>query len=68
MCLSTVYRHKVDEANIIMERVAKIECEGDHILLTDLLERTKTVYGTLNMASLTDGYAVIAEKEQSICD
>ena len=39
MCLSTIYRDSLEEQNILMKNVMKIECKDGMVLLTDLLER-----------------------------
>ena len=38
-----------------------IECKDGVILLTDLMERQMAVEGTLEMANLVDGVAVVKE-------
>lgn len=61
MCLSTVYRNEVKEENIALSNVMKIECKGDMVILTDLFERQVAIQGTLVMANLVDGLAVVQE-------
>ena len=61
MCLSTVYRNEVREENIALSNVMKIECKGDMVILTDLFERQVAIQGTLVMANLVDGLAVVQE-------
>ena len=63
MCLSTVYRNTQEPDNIIMKNVMTIECQGEEIVLTDLMDRQMTVRGELKRACLTDGYALVATKE-----
>lgn len=63
MCLSTVYRNEVQPGNIAMQNVMRIECKDDTVILTDLLERQVAIQGTLVMANLIDGVAVVREKE-----
>lgn len=61
MCLSTVYRNDVKPENIAMQNVMRIECKEDMVILTDLLERQVAIRGTLVMANLVDGLAVVQE-------
>lgn len=62
MCLSTVYRGSMAPENIIMKNVQTIECQGQDIILTDLLDRQITIRGELTRANLTDGTAFVEEK------
>lgn len=62
MCLSTIYRDSLEEQNILMKNVMKIECKDGMVLLTDLLERQMALEGELLMANLVDGYAVVRER------
>ena len=62
MCLSTIYRESLEEQNILMKNVMKIECKDGMVLLTDLLERQMALEGELLMANLVDGYAVVRER------
>ena len=61
MCLSTVYKNKMDPASIAMKNVMTIECRDGLVILTDLMERQMAVEGTLEMANLVDGVAVVKE-------
>ena len=61
MCLSTVYKETITPDNIIMKNVQTIECHGDTITLTDLMDRQITIHGQLAKASLTEGIAVVSE-------
>ena len=65
MCLSTVYRNKIDPQDVVMKNVMTIECKGGVILLTDLMERQVAVEGTLEKANLVDGYVVIKEAKSA---
>ena len=51
MCLSTVYKNTVTQ----------IECQGDMVILTDLMERQMAIHGELVMANLVEGVAVVRE-------
>ena len=61
MCLSTVYRNEIQQENIAMQNVMRIECKEDMVILTDLLERQVAIHGTLVMANLIDGIAIVRE-------
>ena len=61
MCLSTIYRGSLEDQNILMKNVMKIECQDGMVILTDLMERQMAVEGTLEMANLVDGVAVVKE-------
>ena len=61
MCLSTVYKNDVKPENIAMQNVMRIECKDDMVILTDLLDRQVAIQGTLVMANLVDGMAIVRE-------
>ena len=61
MCLSTVYKNQKEEASVIMKNVMKLECKDGFVILTDLMERQMAIEGTLEMANLVDGVAVVKE-------
>ena len=61
MCLSTVYKNSRKEENIILKNVMQIDCKDGCIILTDLMERTVAIEGTLESANLVDGYVVVKE-------
>jgi len=61
MCLSTVYRNTLTPEAVIMKNVMTIECKDGMVILTDLMERTCAVEGTLERANLVDGIAIIRE-------
>ena len=62
MCLSTVYKNTLEPATMIMKNVMRIECKDGCVVLTDLMERSMSIEGTLEYANLVDGIAVIKEK------
>ena len=62
MCLSTVYKNTMEEASIAMKNVMRIECRDGLVLLTDLMDRTVTIEGTLEQANLVDGFVIVKEK------
>ena len=61
MCLSTVYKDKMEPESIAMKNVMRIECKGKNVVLTDLMERTMTIEGTLECANLVEGFAIVKE-------
>ena len=62
MCLSTVYRNKMDAESIVMRNVMSIECQDGMVILTDLIERKVAIEGQLERANLVDGYVIVKEK------
>ena len=63
MCLSTVYKNKLDPETVVMKNVMRIECKDGCVILTDLMERQMALEGTLEYANLVDGVAVVKEIE-----
>ena len=61
MCLSTIYKNTLNPENIMMRNVMRIECKDGVVILTDLMERQIAIEGTLEMANLVDGVAVVKE-------
>lgn len=61
MCLSTVYKNSRSEENIVLKNVMRIDCKDGCVILTDLMERTVAIEGTLESANLVDGYVVVKE-------
>ncbi len=61
MCLSTVYKNKMDPASIAMKNVMTIECRDGLVILTDLMERQVAIEGELEKANLVDGYVIVKE-------
>ncbi len=61
MCLSTVYKNKMEPEAIVMKNVMMIECKDGTVILTDLMERTVAIEGTLEQANLVDGYVIVRE-------
>ena len=61
MCLSTVYKNKMDPASIAMKNVMTIECRDGLVILTDLMERQVAIEGVLEKANLVDGYVIVKE-------
>ena len=63
MCLSTVYKDRMDPETIIMRNVMRIECQDGCVVLTDLMERSVAIEGSLREANLVDGFVIIAAAE-----
>ena len=61
MCLSTVYRNTLTPETMIMKNVMTIECKDGMVILTDLMERTCAIEGTLEKANLVDGFVIVKE-------
>ena len=61
MCLSTVYKNKLDVENMVMRNVMTIECRDGMVILTDLMERQVAIEGTLERANLVDGFVIVKE-------
>lgn len=61
MCLSTVYKNKMEEAAIVMRNVMRIDCHDGCVTLTDLMDRTVTIEGVLEQANLVDGFVIVRE-------
>lgn len=61
MCLSTVYKNKMEEAAIVMKNVMRIDCKDGQVILTDLMDRTVAIDGTLVQANLVDGFVIVKE-------
>ena len=59
MCLSTVYKNKMDTESVIMRNVMRIECKDGQVILTDLMERSVAIDGVLESANLVDGYVIV---------
>ena len=61
MCLSTVYKNKMEPEAVAMRNVMRIECKDGMVILTDLMERQVAIEGTLERANLVDGYVIVKE-------
>ena len=61
MCLSTVYKNTLTPETIMMKNVMRIECKDGMVILTDLMERTCAIEGTLEKANLVDGFVIVKE-------
>ena len=61
MCLSTVYKNTMEESSIVMKNVMRIDCKEGLVILTDLMDRTVEIAGTLVQANLVDGFVIVKE-------
>ena len=61
MCLSTVYKNKMTPEAVVMRNVMRIECKDGCVIITDLMDRSMAIEGTLSEANLVDGFVVIKE-------
>lgn len=61
MCLSTVYKNRMDPETVVMKNVMSIECKDGCVILTDLMDRQVAVEGELVSANLVDGYVIVKE-------
>ena len=61
MCLSTVYKNTMTPETVVMRNVMRIECKDGCVILTDLMDRTVAIEGSLEMANLVDGYVLVKE-------
>ena len=61
MCLSTVYKNTLEESSIVMKNLMRIDCKEGLVILTDLMDRTLEIPGTLVQANLVDGFVIVKE-------
>ena len=61
MCLSTVYKNEISDANMLAKNVADIKVDGGTIIFTDLMGIRYTFNGTLEKVDLMDNYVLIKE-------
>lgn len=61
MCLSTVYKNEMTPETVVMKNVMRIECKDGCVILTDLMDRSVAIEGTLESANLVDGYVIVKE-------
>jgi len=63
MCLSTVYKNSMSPDTVAMRNVMRVECQDGMVILTDLMERSCAIEGTLEMANLVDGFVIVRESK-----
>ena len=61
MCLSTVYKNEVSDANMLARNIADVRIENGKILFTDLMGIRTVVDGTLEKVDLMDNYIIVKE-------
>ena len=61
MCLSTVYKNEISDANMLAKNVADIKVDGGTIIFTDLMGIRYTFDGTLEKVDLMDNYVLVKE-------
>ena len=61
MCLSTVYKNKMEPETVVMRNVMHIECKDGCVILTDLMDRQVAIEGELVEANLVDGFVIVKE-------
>ena len=62
MCLSTVYKYEVSDANMLAKNVADVRIENGQILFTDLMGIRTVFDGTLEKVDLMDNYIIVKER------
>ena len=61
MCLSTVYKNKMEPEAVVMRNVMRIDVKDGCVILTDLMERQVAIEGQLVQANLVDGFVIVQE-------
>ena len=61
MCLSTVYKNTMTPESVVMRNVMRIECKDGCVIITDLMDRSMAIEGTLSEANLVDGFVIVKE-------
>ena len=61
MCLSTVYKNEVSDANMLARNVADIKVENGQIIFTDLMGIRTVFDGSLAKIDLMDNYVIVTE-------
>ncbi len=61
MCLSNVYKNKVDDANLLARNVADIRIENGQIFFTDIMGIRTAFNGSLEQIDLTENYIIVRE-------
>ena len=59
MCLSTVYKNEVNDANMLAKNVADIRIENGRIIFTDLMGIRTVFDGSLEKIDLMDNYVIV---------
>lgn len=61
MCLSTVYKNEVSDANMLARNVADVRIENGQIFFTDLMGIRTVFNGSLEKVDLMDNYIIVRE-------
>jgi predicted RNA-binding protein len=61
MCLSTVYKNEVNDANLLAKNVADIKVDNGQIIFTDLMGIRTAFNGSLEKVDLMDNYVIVRE-------
>ena len=59
MCLSTVYKNEVSDANMLAKNVADIKVENGQIIFTDLMGIRTVFDGSIEKVDLMDNYVIV---------
>lgn len=59
MCLSTVYKNEVSDANMLAKNIADIKVENGQIIFTDLMGIRTVFDGSLEKVDLMDNYVIV---------
>lgn len=59
MCLSTLYRDKIDSNAILVQNIASFKEENGELVFKDLLEREYRFHASFVCADLSDAYIII---------
>lgn len=59
MCLSTVYKNEISDANLVARNVADIKIDNGTIYFTDLMGVRTAFDGTLEKVDLMDNYVIV---------
>jgi len=49
----------MEEASVVMKNVMRIECCDGNVILTDLMDRSVSIEGTLTEANLVEGFVIV---------
>ncbi len=63
MCVSTVYKDKKSDGDILMRNVMEIETNKGVLTFTDIMERKLSIKGELVKVNLVDGYLIVKESK-----
>lgn len=59
MCLSNVYRDKVDDSNLLARNVADIRIEDGKVYFTDIMGIRTAFDGELKQIDLTENFIIV---------